>query len=88
MRADGGHIWKTASLVLISLAISSRQIVPLQYFGRYLEQKTGEDFCGFCCLFWNRERIKSGLFSVGEDKEGNRRKMVEMTVSFPTILSN
>ena len=84
MRADGGHIWKTASLVLISLAISSRQIVPLQYFGRYLEQKTREDCCGFCRL----ERIKSGLFSVGEDKKGNRRKMVEMTVSFPTILSN
>ena len=79
MRADGGHIWKTASLVLISLAISSRQIVPLQYFGRYLEQKTREDCCGFCRL----ERIKSGLFSVGEDKKGNSPQV--NAVDFSTV---
>lgn len=47
-----------------------------------------EDCSGFCYLFWNREKIKTGLFSAGEDKKENGIKMVEVTVSFAMILSN
>ena len=74
---DGGNIWKTASPVLNKLDDLCRQIVPLQYFGFFFNRKCERIAVTFATSFGIERKLKVDF--VGEDKKGNRIKMVEIS---------